>query len=207
MKPNAENFSNLASLLVETGREFYRRGWVMGTSGNFSAVISREPLRLAITASGLDKGRLTKENILQIDESGSVIAGEGRPSDETLLHLTVARIRGAGAILHTHSVWSAILSEAFGNEGGLAIEGYEMLKGLSNVGTHLHREWLPVIENSQDMSALARTVEDALMRHKDAHAFLLRGHGLYTWGGDLKEARRHIEILEFLLEVTGQTRG
>lgn len=207
MKPDAENFSSLRSLLVETGRDFYRRGWVMGTSGNFSAVVSREPLRLAITTSGLDKGRLAEENILQIDEGGNVIAGEGRPSDETLLHLAVARVREAGAILHTHSVWSTILSEIFGDQGGFAIEGYEMLKGLSGVRTHLHREWLPVFENSQDMSALAQTVDDALVRHKDAHAFLLRGHGLYTWGRDLAEARRHIEILEFLLEVTGRTRG
>lgn len=207
MTPEAENFSSLRALLVETGRDFYRRGWVMGTSGNFSAVVSREPLRLAITASGLDKGRLTEENILQIDESGSVIVGEGRPSDETFLHLSVARVRGAGAILHTHSIWSTILSEASGDQGGFAIEGYEMLKGLSGVRTHLHREWLPVIENSQDMSALARTVETVLVHHKDAHAFLLRGHGLYTWGRDLKEARRHTEILEFLLEVTGRVRG
>ncbi|HEY7544110.1 MAG TPA: methylthioribulose 1-phosphate dehydratase [Blastocatellia bacterium] len=207
MKHDAKGFLILATLLVETGREFYSRGWVMGTSGNFSAVVSREPLRLAITASGLDKGRLSKENILQIDERGNVIAGEGRPSDETLLHLTVARAREANAVLHTHSVWSTILSEAFGDEGGFAIEGYEMLKGLSGVRTHLHREWLPVIENSQDMSALARTVEGVLTQHKEAHAFLLRGHGLYTWGRDLVEARRHIEILEFLLEVTGRTRG
>jgi methylthioribulose-1-phosphate dehydratase len=204
---NAAGFSDLASLLAETGREFYRRGWVMGTSGNFSAVISRDPLRLAITASGLDKGRLREENILQIDERGDVIAGQGRPSDETLLHLSVARVREAGAVLHTHSVWSTILSEAFGDEGGFAIEGYEMLKGLSGVRTHEHREWLPVIENSQDMAALARRVEDALALRKDAHAFLLRRHGLYTWGRDLKEARRHTEILEFLLEVVGRTRG
>jgi methylthioribulose-1-phosphate dehydratase len=203
---NAAGFSELARLLVDVGRDFYRRGWVMGTSGNFSAVVSRDPLSLAITASGLDKGRLREENILQIDERGDVIAGQGRPSDETLLHLSVARVREAGAVLHTHSVWSTILSEAFGDEGGFAIGGYEMLKGLSGVRTHEHREWLPVIENPQDMAALAQRVEDALTRHKDAHAFLLRRHGLYTWGHDLKEARRHTEILEFLLEVTGQAR-
>ncbi|MEW6209167.1 MAG: methylthioribulose 1-phosphate dehydratase [Acidobacteriota bacterium] len=206
-KPDAENFSSLARLLVEVGREFYNRGWVMGTSGNFSAVVRREPLRLAITASGLDKGRLTEEDILQVDGNGKVIYGEGRPSDETRLHLTVARVREAGAVLHTHSVWSTILSQSSGDEGGFAIEGYEMLKGLAGIRTHLHREWLPVIENSQDMTELARKVEDALTRHKDAHAFLLRGHGLYTWGRDLAEARRHIEILEFLLEVVGRTRG
>lgn len=199
------NFSELALALVEAGRGFYSRGWVMGTSGNFSAVLAREPLRLAITASGNDKGNLSSEHILQIDADGKIVYGEGRPSDETLLHLAVIRLRGAGAVLHTHSVWSTILSEKHSDERGFAIEGYEMLKGLSGVRTHEHREWLPIIENSQDMTALAREVEQMLAEQSDAHAFLLRGHGLYTWGRDLAEARRHIEILEFLLEVTGRT--
>ncbi|MGH9849293.1 MAG: class II aldolase/adducin family protein, partial [Blastocatellia bacterium] len=101
---------------------------------------------------------------------------------------------------------STILSDAAGDAaGGLAIEGYEMLKGLDGVRTHEHREWLPIIENSQDMPALARTVEQALAKHTDAHGFLLRGHGLYTWGDSLAEAKRHVEILEFLLEVVGRT--
>jgi methylthioribulose-1-phosphate dehydratase len=199
------NFSELAKAIAETARGFYSRGWVLGTSGNFSAVFSREPLRLAITASGNDKGNLSSEHILQIDADGKVVYGEGRPSDETLLHLAVIRMRGAGAVLHTHSVWSTILSEKHSHARGFAIEGYEMLKGLNGVRTHEHREWLPVIENSQDMTALASEAEQVLAEQPNAHAFLLRGHGLYTWGRDLAEARRHIEILEFLLEVTGRT--
>jgi methylthioribulose-1-phosphate dehydratase len=191
-------------LLVEIGRNFYSRGWVLGTSGNFSAVTGRDPLRLAITASGVDKGNLAPSNILEIDHEGRVIAGEGKPSDETKLHLTVVRARGASAVLHTHSVWSTILSLAY--EGSLDIGGYEMLKGLSGVSTHEHVERLPVIDNSQDMTALAQTLAETLKEHPDAHGFLLRGHGLYTWGRSLSEARRHVEILEFLLEVTGRSR-
>jgi methylthioribulose-1-phosphate dehydratase len=189
-------------LLVEIGRNFYSRGWVLGTSGNFSAVTNRDPLRLAITASGVDKGNLLPSHILEIDHEGKVIAGEGKPSDETKLHLTVIRVRGANAVLHTHSVWSTILS--LKHEGSLDIEGYEMLKGLSGVRTHEHVERLPIIDNSQDMTALARTLEETLKRHPDSHGFLLRGHGLYTWGESLSEARRHIEIFEFLLEITGR---
>lgn len=194
----------LAEQLVEIGRYFHARGWVLGTSGNFSAVIDRDPLRLAITASGLDKGALTPGQILTIDDQGSVTAGEGRPSDETKLHLAVVRLRGAGAVLHTHSVWSTILSLENSHVGGLAISGYEMLKGLSGVRTHKHREWVPIIDNSQDMDALAAKVEEALEAHPAAHGFLLAGHGLYTWGKDLAEARRHIEIFEFLLEAVGR---
>ena len=196
----------LAQRLAEVGRGFYGRGWALGTSGNFSAVTSREPLRLAITASGLDKGALAPEQILEIDERGAVTRGRGRPSDETRLHLSVVRARGAGAVLHTHSVWSTLLSEAHAREGRLVIEGFEMLKGLAGVRTHEHRETVPVIENSQDMDALSGALEGALGGHPDAHGVLIRRHGLYTWGRDLGEARRHVEIFEFLFEVVGRER-
>lgn len=198
-------FSHVAGQLAEIGRGFYARGWVLGTSGNLSAVVWRDPLQLAITSSGVDKGELASDDILLIDAHGEVLDGTGRPSAETMLHLSVVKLRGAGAVLHTHSVWSNILSDACFDEGGIKIEGHEMLKGLQGVETHEHSEWLPIIENSQDMQSLAFTAEQVLVRHAGAHGFLLRRHGLYTWGRDLAEARRHIEIFEFLLEVTGRT--
>ena len=198
-------FAQLAAAIVRLGPEFYHRGWVLGTSGNLSAVVSRDPLKLAITTSGVDKGRLSSDDILLIDGDRNVLEGTGRPSAETLLHLAVVKYRGAGAVLHTHSVWSNILSETGFGEGGVKIEGHEMLKGLQGVETHEHCEWLPIIENSQDMAALASAVERCLEDNPDAHGFLLRRHGLYTWGRDLAEARRHIEIFEFLLEVLGRT--
>jgi methylthioribulose-1-phosphate dehydratase len=128
-----------------------------------------------------------------------------KPSDESPLHVRIVKERGAGAVIHTHSIWNTILSDLHAADGGLAIEGYEMLKGLHNVKTHQHREWLPIIENSQDMLALAENISDTLGKHKDAHGILLRGHGLYSWGSDLQQAKRHVEILEFLLEVVGRS--
>jgi methylthioribulose-1-phosphate dehydratase len=199
-------FTASAIELARVGPAFYARGWVLGTSGNFSAVVSRDPLRVAITSSGVDKAALTAGHILQIDGEGNVLEGSGRPSAETLLHLAVVRLRAAGAVLHTHSVWSNILSDAHAKEGGLKIEGYEMLKGLEGISTHEHAEWLPIVENSQNMTELAGSLERTLNEHPHSHGFLLRRHGLYSWGGDLADARRHIEILEFLLEVLGRTR-
>jgi len=195
---------DLEARLAETGRLFYQRGWVLGTSGNFSAVMSRDPLHLLITASGVDKGSLTKAEVLEIDTNTNVIAGEGRPSDEARLHVTVVQSRDAGSVLHTHSIWTTLLSDEFADRSGLDISGLEMLKGLAGVKTHAHHEWIPIIENSQNMEELAVDVASILEENPAAHAFILRGHGLYTWGKDLNEARRHIEILEFLLEVTGR---
>ncbi len=199
-------FSELAAQLAQLGRAFYARGWVLGTSGNLSAVVSRHPLRLAITATGLDKALLAPEQILEVDSRLKVVRGRQLPSAEARIHLAIVRARRAGAVLHTHSIWSTILSDDYAGEGGLAVEGYEMLKGLAGVTSHEHREWLPILENSQDYEALTRTLEKTVLRHPAVHGFLLRRHGLYSWGRDLAEAKRHVEILEFLLEVVGRKR-
>jgi methylthioribulose-1-phosphate dehydratase len=200
----AADFDALALVLADTAASFYRRGWMLGTSGNLSAVVSRDPLRLAITRSGVDKGALTPAAILEVDAGGERLRGEGKASDETSLHLEIVRKRDAGAVLHTHSVWSTILSEHHASAGGFALEGYEMLKGLAGVRTHEHREWVPVLPNTQDYRTLVRDLGETLDRHAPAHGLLLAGHGLYTWGKDATEARRHVEILEFLFEVRGR---
>jgi methylthioribulose-1-phosphate dehydratase len=197
----SKRFESLSRALAEAGRAFYSRGWALGTSGNFSAVISREPLRLAITSTGLDKGTLAAEQFLEIDGSCEVVRGDGKPSAEALLHVTVVRQVNAGAVLHTHSVWSTVLSGLHAAEGGLALEGYEMLKGLEGVRTHKHREWLPILENSQNMTELSGSVSATLRETPGIHGFLLREHGLYSWGASLQAAKRHVEILEFLMEV------
>jgi methylthioribulose-1-phosphate dehydratase len=205
-KESGARFQNLTAALAEIGRSFYQRGWVFGTSGNFSAVVSERPLRLAITPTGLDKGALGPEQFLEIDEAARVVRVDGLPSAETGLHLAIVRTRGAGAILHTHSLWSTLLSEAFSADGAVALEGFEMLKGLRDVHTHEHREILPILENCQDIAQLAEKVQALLKRDPAVHAFLLRRHGLYTWGQDLAEAKRHVEVLEFLLEILGRSR-
>jgi len=200
------SLEELAAQLADISRLFYARGWVLGTSGNFSAVASRDPLTLAITTSGIDKGLLEPRHIVEIDAQGKVVRGAGSPSAEAALHLAIVRVRGAGAVLHTHSTWSTILSDENAT-GDLTIEGYEMLKGLDGVRTHEHRERLPVIPNTQDWAAAIPQVAAVLREYPAAHGFLIRRHGLYTWGRDLAEAKRHVEILEFLFEAMGRKRG
>jgi methylthioribulose-1-phosphate dehydratase len=201
MNSNGTRFAEAAATMAEIGKGFHARGWVLGTSGNFSAVISRDPLRLAITSTGLDKGGLSPEQFLEMDDAANVVRGDGRPSAEALLHLAIVRGVEAGAVLHTHSVWSTVLSGSHASQGGIALEGYEMLKGLEGVRTHKHREWLPILENSQDMIELGERMSKTLRESPGIHGFLLREHGLYTWGANLQEAKRHVEILEFLMEV------
>jgi methylthioribulose-1-phosphate dehydratase len=149
---------------------------------------------------------LTADDILEIDATCVVVnARGGRPSAEAPLHVEIVRGRGATAVLHTHSVWSTVLSDRHASSEGMSIEGFEMLKGLDGVDSHLHREWIPILENDQDMDRLATAVRQVLSSHPACHAFLLRRHGLYTWGRTLPDAVRHVEIIEFLLEAIGRS--
>ena len=204
IQPTAiDDFCAAAERLADLGRVLYARGWLSATSGNLSVVVRREPLQLAITASGLHKGRLTSDQFLLLGAGGAVQAGSGSPSAEWRLHVAIIQATGAAAVLHIHSLWSTTLSQLHFRYGGIAISGYEMLKALAGVRSHEHREWLPILENSQDMLALEHAIRDVLRRDAGVHGILIRGHGLYTWGCDLEEANRHLEALEFLMEVTG----
>jgi len=202
----SQSVEEIVSGLAAVAKSFHARGWLVGTSGNLSAVVQREPLQIAMSPSGVDKGELRPDQLLSIDEHARIVGQHGgKPSDESLLHIRIVKERGAGAVLHTHSIWNTILSDVYAADGGIKIEGYEMLKGLQGVRTHEHAEWLPIVENSQDMPALAGTIGETLNKQPAAHGFLLRRHGLYSWGENLAQAKRHIEILEFLLETIGRT--
>jgi len=197
------------------GKEFHGRSWSLGTSSNYSVVASRDPLELLITVSGKDKSALGRDDFVRVDRHGKPVDGSGKKSSaETLLHCLLAEmIPSLGAVLHTHSVWGTILSNADLPRGSVRIEGYEMLKGLEGIDTHDTIEEVPIFANSQDMTELSRRIRDRFEaadwsnpRRPPFHGFLLARHGLYTWGHTLDEARRHIEIHEFLFEAVARSR-
>lgn len=193
--------------LRECGQLFHSRGWSVGTSSNYSAVLNNDPVELIVTASGKDKGRLGQADFVHIGPDGQPIEpGQPKSSAETMLHVVLAEQVEVGAILHTHSIWGTLLSDHFFNEGGFEISGYEMLKGLEGIKTHDHSHWIPIFENTQDIPSLAEQVRQRLDDPMEpmTHGFLIRNHGLYTWGKDVFAARRHIEIYEFLFEVTAR---
>lgn len=197
-------YDSLIDGLRECGRLFHARGWSVGTSSNYSAVLSQDPVELIVTASGLDKGRLSRQDFVRVGANGKpTVSGQPKSSAETLLHVVLAkRPETIGCILHTHSIWATLLSELFFAAGGIEIAGFEMLKGLEGITTHDCRHWIPIFENTQDIPLLARQVEQMQSAEplRITHGFLIRKHGLYTWGRDVAAARRHVEIYEFLFE-------
>ena len=194
--------------LIETGRDFHHRGWSLGTSSNYSVVIERNPLTLLMTGSGFDKGKLQSNQFVMVGEEGeSMDPDMPKPSAEAMLHVALAK-HGAGAILHTHSIAATTLSEGFLPYGAIQLAGYEMLKGLSGITTHESTARIEIFPNTQDITSLSKVIKQRLADHSNPlrHGFLMAGHGLYTWGDTIADARRQVEVLEFLFEVVTQKR-
>lgn len=193
--------------LRECGSFFHQRGWSVGTSSNYSVVLNSDPVELIVTASGKDKGKLEPGDFVHVGSDGQPIEpNQPKSSAETMLHVVLAEMGSVGCILHTHSVWGTLLSDHHVKDGGFEISGYEMLKGLEGIQTHETSHWLPIFENTQDIPALAAEVRARLDDPLEpmTHGFLIRRHGLYTWGRDVFAARRHIEVYEFLFECLGR---
>ena len=201
----ADERAGHARALCRVISELHKRGLCLATSGNFSLVLSRDPLQLLITPSGLDKGRLDPGDLTVVGSDGQPLRGEeGAPSAETRLHCAIATRARVGSVLHVHSVLDTLLGGHFLSEGGFVITGYEMLKGLAGVQSHEARVFVPVLANTQDMEALATEVDRVLDGNPGLCGLLLAGHGLYAWGETLAEAKRHVETFEFLFECLGQ---
>jgi methylthioribulose-1-phosphate dehydratase len=185
-----------AKEIVANTRELAALGWTPATSSNFSMRLDAQ--HAAITVSGRDKGRLVPEDIMVVDWQGRPVATEHRPSAETLLHTQLyARFPDIGCVLHTHSRTQTVASRLFAAQGHVPLAGYELLKAFSGNQTHEAAINVPVLPNTQDMPALAAQVE-RLLDAGPLWGYLIDGHGLYAWGRDMAEARRHLEAFEFL---------
>lgn len=182
--------------LVEAGRLFHARGWVPATAGNFSVRLDAKSC--AVTVSGRHKGELAAGDFMRVDLSGKALDRNKRSSAETLLHCQLYRhSRDIGAVLHTHSPASTVLSR---RHDRIRLDGYELLKILEGIQTHETAVEVPVFDNDQDIARLSRVVEAHMGTGQVLPAYLIRGHGLYAWGRTVAEARHRVEALEFLFE-------
>jgi methylthioribulose-1-phosphate dehydratase len=193
------NLLEAGQLLASESARYTALGWMRGTSGNLSVRLGDSPLRLAITASGLDKGTLSAADVVEIDASGSALS-PGVPSAEAGLHGRIASVSGAGAVVHVHVLAPVLAAERW--PGGVQLRDLEMLKGF---GRQAHDDLvtIPVVANSQDMTALGDAFEAGF--RADTPALIVARHGLYVWGSDLLQARHRTECLEWLTRFILET--
>jgi methylthioribulose-1-phosphate dehydratase len=184
--------------IADAGRDLGARGWTPATSSNFSMRLSEE--LAAVTISGRDKGNLGADDVMVVNLQGQAVGTTARPSAETALHTQIyRRFPGANAVLHTHSRTQTVASRLYARAGLVRFEGFELQKAISGYTTHESVLDLPVFPNTQDMAELETRVDAWLDAGKALHGYLIDGHGIYTWGTSMAEARRHLEAFEFLL--------
>ncbi|MFG0212539.1 methylthioribulose 1-phosphate dehydratase [Brevibacillus porteri] len=178
---------------------FARRDWFPGTSGNLSIKIQNDPLQFAVTASGKDKTKLSPEDYLVVDQdSRPVDETTLKPSAETLIHAVVYKtFPKAGACFHVHTVWNNLISELYFGQRAFSIQGQELIKGLG-IWEENARITVPIVENFADIPTLTAEIEKVIT--SEVPGVLIRNHGIYTWGGNDFEAKRHLEAFEFLFE-------
>ena len=194
---DTQQLRHLAGEIITNVRDLAAHGWTPATSSNFSRRLDER--HAAITVSGRDKGKLTEDDIMVVDLEGRAVGTEHRPSAETLLHTQLyRRFPDVGCVLHTHSKVQTVASRLYAGAGRVHLAGYELLKAFPGTNTHDAVMEVPVLSNSQDMRTLAAQV-DALLDRQPMWGYLIDGHGLYAWGRDMAEARRHLEAFEFLL--------
>ncbi|WP_367155817.1 methylthioribulose 1-phosphate dehydratase [Methylomonas sp. HYX-M1] len=196
MTLKSDEFNCKADELIAAGRLIDSKGWVPATSGNFSARLTDGTI--AITVSGRHKGQLQRDDIMLIDADGNALDGK-KPSAETLLHTALyKRYPDIRAVLHPHSINATLAARLFDSE--IVLEDYELLKALAGIETHETRITIPIFANDQDIPRLSAAVNSYLDKHGDIHAYVIAGHGFYTWGRSVAETLRHLEALEFLFD-------
>lgn len=199
-----DSFPQLARELAALASEFAARRWTPATSSNFSVRLAAD--RCAVTISGRDKTRLSADDLMLLDLQGRPQAdyGPARPSAEAELHLALyRRAADTGAVLHVHSPNSVLSTRLRPTAAEITLSGYELLKAFSGIDTHATQMCVPILDNSQDIAALAQAADARLAELVDrpCWAYLIRDHGVYAWGRDLAEAMRHLEALDYLLGI------
>ena len=186
----------LADRLIAACNGFHARNWVPATGGNFSARL--DDGHMLITASGVHKGELTRRDFLVADLDGRPLEAGRKASYETGLHAQLYRFDPAiGAVLHVHSVANTVLSR---RHDAITLRNYELLKLIPGIMEPSTPVTIPVFANDQDIAALSRRVDAHMQEQTGVFAYLIAGHGLYTWGATVREAKHRLEALEFMLE-------
>lgn len=203
--PSVDDLRPLRQAVTEVIAFLHARGWTPATSSNFSCRTAPTSPLFSVSVSGLDKGCLTADDFILVDGQGQPVDSARqslKPSAETLLHaLIYQQFPQANVVLHTHSVNGTVLSKLYEQQHGLWLCDFEILKGLEGIKTHQAEVWLPIFSNAQDMQGLSADILAELHQKPPVYGFLLAGHGLYTWGDTAAQAKRHVEVFEYLFEA------
>jgi methylthioribulose-1-phosphate dehydratase len=206
--------SDIPRLICELCRQFYALGWVSGTGGGISI---RDAEGIHMAPSGVQKERIVPEDVFLLDaadlEHCRVLRPPASPSLKISecqpLFYNAYRERGAGAVIHSHSIWAMLAARLHyvqreaGLRGEAAVfvsEGLEMQKGLRGKGC-FDRVEVPIIANTPREAELTESMAEAMRAHPDVDAVIVAGHGVYVWGTTWVSAKTQAECYDYLFRA------
>jgi len=172
--------------MVEIGRRMYQKNLIVAAEGNLSVRLGGHSF--LVTPSGVGKGNLRVQDLLEIDARGR--SPRGRATSEWPLHFRIYSLRpDVGAVCHAHAPWAtAVASAGRDLDGRLLTETAALLPHVP-----LASRALPGTDS------LALSVVPFIQDHD---AILLGNHGVVTVGKDLPAAFDLLETVERLAQVT-----
>lgn len=196
-----EEMKKLAALV----RELNSTGHNPATSGNYSLRSKTTPGIALVSESAIDKSKFTESNFLPLfvetRQMHQDYKNSGRKSsDETDIHLSIYQITKANCVLHSHHIDSLLFADLFKGKPFATIEGLELLKGFKGIKTHDVQINIPCFDNTQDIAGLAEQIKPSILSQENNFGLLLRGHGIYVWGDSVEEAKRHLEVFEYIFK-------
>jgi methylthioribulose-1-phosphate dehydratase len=193
-----------SALICDLARSFYDLGWASGTGGG---ICIREGDGVVIAPSGVQKERMRPEQMFTLALDGTVLTQpddpELRPSECSSLFLKAINLRGAGAVIHSHSIHAVMATLLFQTE--FSVSHLEMIKGITGMG-YRDRLVVPIIDNTARECDLADSLEAAILAYPETHAVLVRRHGAYIWGPDWVRAKTHAECYDYLFRAAVEMR-
>eukprot|EP00605_Chrysophyceae_sp_TOSAG23-4_P000775 GSChrysophyteH1.ASY1.ANO1.864.1 assembled CDS len=195
---------NTRELVCELCRKFFTAGWVTGTGGSISI---RHGGRIYMTPSGVQKERISPDELFVLDVDNNVLASPtAKPnftpklSDCSPLFLHAFKQRNAGAVLHSHALSTNLVTSLCEGSDHFSISHQEMIKGIAGHG-YFDELRVPIIENTAHEHELTDALGECIARNPRTVAVLVRRHGIYVWGKSWEEAKRHGECLHYLFDV------
>ncbi len=174
--------------ILEIGRRMYARGYVAANDGNISCLLSEN--RVLATPTGVSKGHMTAEMLIETDLDGNRLSGTYKPTSELKMHLVIYRNKAdVGAVVHAHPAFATSFAVA-----GIPLNKPTLTEAVMLLGD------IPVVPYA--MPGTSSLSDGIIPFLGDRNGLLLANHGAVTWGRDLFTAYYDMESLEHYAQIT-----
>jgi L-ribulose-5-phosphate 4-epimerase len=190
---------HLREEVLEANLELVRRGLVLYTFGNASA-ISRNDGLVVIKPSGIPYQNMRTGDLVVTDLNGKVLEGVLRPSSDLPTHLILYKtFPQIGGVAHTHSEYATAWAQARRPIPCLGTTHADYFRGPVPVTDPMTDDEIARDYEENTGYGIARAFKN--LDPIEVPAVLVANHAPFTWGVTVGEAAQHAVILEAIAKL------